>query len=90
MKVEGDDTCDICGESFETNVEIAGHLRAHQVSMPAETIINELQRLADEKGRPPTHSEINNESEFTEGAVRSTFGGWDEGLEAVVTGSSCF
>jgi DNA-directed RNA polymerase specialized sigma subunit len=82
MKVEGDYTCDICGESFETNVEIAGHVRAHQVSISAETIIHELQRLADEKGRPPTHSEVNNETEFTEGAVYSTFGGWDEGLEA--------
>jgi len=82
MEVERDYTCDICGESFDTNVKVAGHMRAHQVSIPGETIVDELQRLADEKGRPPTHSEINNETEFTEGAVRPTFGGWNEGLEA--------
>ena len=82
MKVEGDYTCDICGESFETNVEIAGHMRSHQVSIPAETIIDELQRLSEEKGRVPKQSEIEEETEFTKGAVRSTFGSWDEGLEA--------
>jgi hypothetical protein len=82
MKVEGDYMCDICGESFETNVEIAGHMRSHQVSIPAETIIDELQRLAEEKGRVPKQSEIEEETEFTKGAVRSTFGSWDEGLEA--------
>jgi len=82
MKVEGDYTCDICGESFETNVDLADHMRSHQVSKPAETIIDELQPLAEEKCRVSKQSEIEEETEFTEGAVRSTFGSWDEGLEA--------
>ena len=82
MEGEGEFTCDICGESFDRKVEIAGHTRGHQVSIPAETIIDELQRLAEENGRPPKQSEVRNETEFTEGAVRSTFGSWDSGLEA--------
>ena len=53
MEVKGEFTCDVCGESFDRNVEIAGHMRAHQVSIPTDTIIDELQRLAEEKGRPP-------------------------------------
>jgi DNA-directed RNA polymerase specialized sigma subunit len=82
MKVEGDYTCDICGESFDRNVDIASHMRAHQMSISAETIIDELQRLAEEMGRPPKESELADEAEFTEGAVSSTFGSWSEGLEA--------
>jgi hypothetical protein len=82
MKVEGDYTCDICGESFDRNVDIASHMRAHQASISAETIIDELQRLAEEMGRPPKESELADQAEFTEGAVSSTFGSWSEGLEA--------
>ena len=82
MEVEGEFTCEICGESFARNVEIAGHMRGHQVSIPAETILGELRHLAEQKGRPPTQLEVRTETEFTEGAVRSTFGSWEDGLEA--------
>ena len=74
MKIEGDYTCDICGESFDRNVDTAGHMRAHQMLIPAETIIDELRRIAHKKGRPPKESELGEEAEFTEGAVSSTFG----------------
>lgn len=80
MKVEGKYTCDICGETFETNVEIAGHVTGHQQSIPAEQIIAELRRIAEEKGRAPMQPEIDEETEFTAGAVQSTFGSWRDGL----------
>ena len=82
MEIEDNYTCDICGESFDRDVDIAGHTRAHQMSIPVETIIDELQRIADRKGRPPKESELREEAEFTEGAVSSTFGSWSEGLES--------
>jgi len=81
MKVEGNYTCDICGESFETNVEIAGHVRGHKIAVSPETIKSELQRLAGEKGRTPTKAEVTDETEFSSGAVQSNFGSWREGLK---------
>jgi hypothetical protein len=51
MKVEADYTCDICGESFETNVEIAGHVAGHRRSITQDHIIEELRRVAEQKGR---------------------------------------
>ncbi|WP_229126580.1 HNH endonuclease [Halapricum desulfuricans] len=80
MKVEGDYTCDICGESFETNVEIAGHVAGHKRSITPDHIIEELRRVAEQKGRTPMQPEIEEETEFTAGAVQSTFGNWREGL----------
>ena len=74
MEIEGDYTCDICSESFDRNVDIAGNMRAHQISISAETIIDELQQLAEKLGRPSKESELADEAEFTEGAVSSTFG----------------
>jgi hypothetical protein len=82
MEVEGKYTCDICGRSFERNVAIAAHMRGHQVSISAETIINELRRLTEENDRPPKQSEVRESTEFTQGAVTSTFGSWEDGLKA--------
>ncbi|WP_353633355.1 C2H2-type zinc finger protein (plasmid) [Halobacterium sp. NMX12-1] len=39
MKVEGDYTCDICGESFETNVEIAAHIAGHKRSITPDCFV---------------------------------------------------
>ena len=57
MKVEGDYMCDICGESFETNVEIAGHMAGHKRSFSPEHNIKELRRIAEQKGRTPMQPE---------------------------------
>jgi len=80
MKIEGDYTCDICGESFETNVGIAGHIAGHKQSISSDHIIEELRRVAEQKGRTPIQPEIEEETEFTAGAVQSTFGSWRDGL----------
>lgn len=82
MEIEGEFTCDICGESFERNVEIAGHMRAHQTSIDRDKILTELKRLADEKGRSPMQPEVDEETDFTAGAVQSNFGSWRDGLAA--------
>lgn len=80
MKVEGDYTCDIYGESFGTNVEIAGHIAGHKRSITPDHIIEELRRVADQKGRTPMQPEVEEETDFTAGAVQSMFGSCREGL----------
>lgn len=80
MKTKGNYTCEICGATFETNVKIAAHVGGHQRSIPADRIITELRRVADEKGRAPTQAEVDEETAFTVGAVESTFGSWEDGL----------
>jgi hypothetical protein len=81
MKVEGDYKCDICGESFGTNVEIANHVRNHKWSISPDHILKELRRIAEQKGRTPMQPEVDEETEFTAGAVQSTFGSWRNGLQ---------
>ncbi|SFP95571.1 hypothetical protein SAMN05216277_11314 [Halolamina pelagica] len=51
MKVDGDYTYDICGKSFETNVDIAGHMAGHKRSITPNHLIEELRRIAGQKGR---------------------------------------
>lgn len=80
MEIQGDFTCDICGESFDRNVEIAAHMSSHQTSIARETMITELQQLAKEKGRAPTGPEVDDNCSFTSGAVWFKFGGWEKGL----------
>jgi len=73
MKIEGDYHCDICGESFETNVGIASRITGHKQSISSDHIIEELGRVAEQKGRTPMQPEVEEEAEFTAGAVQSTF-----------------
>lgn len=82
MEVEGKFTCEICGESFTRNVEIAGHVRGHDLRLSPESVIFELQQAADSIGRTPTMSEFNDVAECTSGAVESHFGSWREGVKA--------
>jgi len=82
MTVEGDYTCDICGESFERNVDIATHVQSHQSSIDPDHILDELTHVADQKGRAPTQPEFNEEADCTHGAVQSHFGSWKAGLKA--------
>jgi hypothetical protein len=42
MTVEGDYTCDICGESFDRNVDIATHVQSHQSSIDPNHILAEF------------------------------------------------
>lgn len=83
MKVKGDFTCDICGESFESNVEIATHVNSQHNSISRSEILSEVRRITNEIGRVPTIPEFNARADMTSGAVKSTFGSWREGLEAI-------
>jgi len=79
--IDGDYTCEICGETFETNVAIAAHTRAHKTEVSRDEILTAIQTLADELGRPPTSDEFNDEAPLSTTAVRSEFGAWNEALQ---------
>lgn len=82
MKVEGDYTCEICGESFETNVAIAGHTVAHKQSVSEEELIDAIRELSSKKGRTPTRAEMDSEGEYSSFPVEKNFGSWNDGLRA--------
>ncbi|WP_369333273.1 homing endonuclease associated repeat-containing protein [Haloferax sp. Atlit-4N] len=82
MRVEGDYTCEICGESFETNVEIAGHTRGHQISISKEESLDAIRKLAEKKGRTPTSTEMDEEGECSTTPIRKHFRCWTSAVEA--------
>ena len=80
VKVQGDYTCEICGESFETNVEIAAHTVAHKQSLSKDELVSAICELASKKGRAPTRSEMDEEGKYSSFPAVKKFGSWNEAL----------
>lgn len=82
MIIEGEYTCELCGETFERNVDIAAHKSKHQQSVSEEEVREEIQRFADELGKVPTMAEFDSKANLSSMAVKSAFGTWNEGLQS--------
>lgn len=82
MKVHGEYTCEICGMEFDTNVNIAAHVSAHQRSLTETEILDAIRTLAEQKGRAPTIAEMNADGACSSFPVIKRFGTWNHGIRA--------
>ena len=75
--------CESCGESFEHRGGKGAHVKwNHPEATSEDTIINEIQRLAAEKGRPPRIVEMDDEGRCAGNTVRRIFGSWEDAVRA--------
>lgn len=58
--------------------------------IPERELLDELRRLADEYGRPPTYEELQADGRFAGATYLSRFGSWNEALEAAGLESRLF
>lgn len=75
--------CEICGKTFNTAGKKGCHKRwDHSEEYTQKSIHCEIQRLAEQKGRPPVVAEINNEGRVCAATVKNQFGSWNAALRA--------
>ena len=76
--------CDYCGESFATSNELGGHVtavhRRDQIVTDVDVILNDIQRVADKLGKPPTAKEMSEHGEYSQRVCQNKFGSWNEAL----------
>lgn len=69
--------------SWNKAIEAAGYEANEPDSkVSEEELIEELQRLADEIGKKPTASQMNDHGKYWRSTYRSEFGSWNNALEA--------
>ncbi len=71
--------------SWNAALEAAGFDTSVRFSDMA--LINELQRLTEEYGEPPTPAEMNRNGEFNAGVYRDRFGSWEQACQETGVGS---
>jgi len=79
-----DHICDYCGESFTTSNELGGHVtavhRRDQIVTDADLTLDDIRRVADELGKPPTAKEMSEHGEYSQRVCQKKFGSWNEAL----------
>lgn len=70
--------------SWSAAIEEAGiDLRRRQrVDIPTKDLIEEVKRISEEKGRPPTYQEIDDEGKYSHAVFEDRFGSWASALMA--------
>lgn len=78
--------CDYCGESFATSNELGGHVtgvhRHDELTADPDVILDDIRRVADELGKPPTAKEMVEHGEYSQRVCQNKFGSWNEALRA--------
>ncbi|WP_050051545.1 homing endonuclease associated repeat-containing protein [Halostagnicola sp. A56] len=67
--------------SWKEALEGAGIKASGDGEIPNETLLAELNRLADELGRTPTTTDMNKHGNHSIGTYRRRFGRWDDALD---------
>lgn len=80
--IEGEYTCDICGETFETNVAIASHTQVHESGATEEEVLNAIRDVAEQLGRVPTSKEFNRNAPISTTLVTAEFESWNAAVNA--------
>ncbi|WP_155118167.1 homing endonuclease associated repeat-containing protein [Halorubrum sp. T3] len=79
-----DHICDYCGEAFATSNELGGHVtavhRRDQIVTDADVILDDIRRVADKLGKPPTAKEMSEHGEYSQRVCQNKFGSWNEAL----------
>lgn len=73
-------TCGECGQTFDNGKVYGAHVATHASEADEDELRDELRSFADEKGTPPTASEMDNQGAYSASTYRKHFGSWDEAL----------
>jgi len=67
--------------SWNTALELAGCEPNKEMNVPEERLINELTRLRDKLGRPPTAEDMLRDGAYSVGTFDRRFGSWNNALQ---------
>ena len=77
-------------DSFADALSQAGFPAAAGNTIPRELLVDALEELADDLGRPPTSTEISDHCDYHASTYRDRFGSIEEALDAAELRSSDF
>lgn len=76
--------CPVCDETFETAHQRGGHFGTnHSRQAKRDSLLDELQQIADKKGASPTLSDIDDCNWGSPTTFKSVFDSWQDAVEAI-------
>ena len=73
-----DHICDYCGEAFGTSNKLGGHVTAvhryDQIVTDADVILDDIHRVADKLGKPPTAKKMSKHGEYSQRVCQNKSG----------------